>query len=183
VHHRQTASEDENASGRNFVEHATPQRGFLGPTGAGLVKGEPQQHHDEWRQVERVRNELFDDLEGRIRDDGFAAIGRFALKQKIASPKTIWATVIYEIRTEHLVAGGAQRVEDARTVATAWFPQVMRQSNVLQERPGGDWPRHIGVVAALTKRVALDLAGMIEGHHNDLANGPKKRRPHEGERR
>src|SRR5262245_56035945 len=95
MHHGQALAEYMDA-----LESATVQD--FAPAIA-LKECQPQQHHHQRTETERVLDELLGDFEWWICDDGLAAIGHLPLEQEVAEPEAIGPAVVDEIRADHLV--------------------------------------------------------------------------------
>src|SRR5262245_9158797 len=79
--------------------------------------------------------------------------------QEVALPETIRAAKVANIAADHLMPGRAQHVEDSSTVPASTLPNPSRQIFLDSEQClGRAGRRHVGVVAALAKRMTLHLA-------------------------
>ena len=146
VHHRQPLAEDENArESALFQEHAAA---------LGFIEGRPQQHDHARAQIERVLDELLDQLVGGISNDALAAVGELVLQQEIAPPEAVRATVIDEIRADDVVAreGDVVVLDALRERKPAFSPEDVvsefaellksyRITKITGDRYAGDWPR------------------------------------------
>jgi hypothetical protein len=96
----------------------------LGPP-LGFQEGQAQEHDHARAQIERMRDELFGELEGRIRENHLAACRRHALEQEVAPGEMSRDSVVDEIRGEHDVTGVAQDLDD-RAAAGRRLPDMTR---------------------------------------------------------
>jgi hypothetical protein len=131
-----------------------------------LQEGEPRQHDHPRRQIQRVRDKLVDDLEGRIGENSLDA-GRHLGRRQEVSNEMQWESIIDDVAGDARVTAVAQDVDDGAAAGGA-FPYPVRQSLDPKQRLGRDGGRFIQIEFALNVAMLSGLCGVADGHDVNL---------------